>query len=112
MNMQLWVTAAGAILGILLGFMVSIYLLKGFDPKRRKRKKKRNKKGKKKIPSIETRDIERHGLSERIIDKSESWTDITCSLEEEDSSDYIERSRKREGEAYRFVKKIKGVDHE
>ena len=52
MNMQLWVTAAGAIFGILLGFMVSIYLLKGFDPKRKKQKEKTKRKTKNKKDKI------------------------------------------------------------
>lgn len=83
----------GILTGFLWGIFFVIYFYSGKVKKKRKIKKKKKSPKKKEL------------LKSRMIDKEDSWTDYNCDLDNVDRQEYIEKRRKREDNAYQYLKK-------
>lgn len=96
--------AAGLILGIISGFSAAILILRGVKKKPSssyRHKKQRSTSEEKTAPSKTQKGL----LRQRLGEGRDSWTEFNCSEDNMDANDYIQRSRKKEDNAYRIVKR-------
>jgi hypothetical protein len=84
--------------------------IKKIDKDDMKTAKKIQKDAKKKRKQLDKQDTEEfpaaHNVVQaRMIDKTDSWTDFSCDVDNIDEEELIKKNRKRQTDAYKYIRK-------